>query len=489
MRVSKGFHLVMTNTSTPAWPPLPGHDVHRRDSAPSRVPQGGGAGALNGALIESRQRWRDLVALSADLAFETDSFGRFTFITPDPALGWSASTLIGQPAKLLLAEPGGEGGFDPFRPVTAVRRRRAWLRRPDGSTLCLSFAAAPLLDPSGQIVGARGVGQDVTEQDGYDAAVAAALRRGEVVDHILWRMREEVVAQRMMHAALSAMTTAMGADGAAVLDSVGDGAVLYQVGVPTPAVLRIARTMIATPAHGPSQAVAQDGRDVMVCPSQADGLRQAALAMWRPPDGRGWDADDLVLATSASGIIRVVMAHEEMQREMMRQARTDPLTGLLNRRAFMDELSRRIDRLDREEVPGTLMFCDLDNFKHLNDARGHDSGDEALVLAATLLRATVRPADLVARLGGDEFVLWLDGADDLTAAERAESLRINAPRALADITEGYCPRLTMSIGIATRWPGDPEPLESLLNRADQAMYEVKRNGRGHWRVSHPETKT
>jgi diguanylate cyclase (GGDEF)-like protein len=298
-------------------------------------------------------------------------------------------------------------------------------------------------------------------------------------------MREEVVAQRMMQAALSAMVTAMGADGAAVIDPGHGQPVMHRIGTPTQAVLDTALALLATPGSGPAEAVAGDGRDVLACPSRRDGLHHVALVLWRPPDSRGWDADDLVLATSASGIIRVVLAHEEMQREMLRQARTDPLTGLLNRRAFMEELDRRIERLDREGLPGTLMFVDIDNFKDLNDARGHDAGDEALMLTGELLRATVRPSDLVARLGGDEFVLWLDGVDDLTAAERAESLRLCAPRALADITEGYCPRLTLSIGIATRWPGDADPLEALLNRADQAMYQVKRNGRGHWRVAHP----
>jgi diguanylate cyclase (GGDEF)-like protein len=133
------------------------------------------------------------------------------------------------------------------------------------------------------------------------------------------------------------------------------------------------------------------------------------------------------------------------------------------------------------------MFVDLDHFKELNDRRGHDAGDEALCIIATLLRSTVRPADLVARLGGDEFALWLDEADHLTAAERTESLRVEGPKLLSHLTDGFSPALTMSIGIATRWSGMDEGIESLIHRADQAMYEVKRSGRGHWRVSRPGT--
>jgi diguanylate cyclase (GGDEF)-like protein len=205
--------------------------------------------------------------------------------------------------------------------------------------------------------------------------------------------------------------------------------------------------------------------------------------LWRPPGARVWDADEVMLAASATSIIRIILGHDAVQREMARQARTDPLTSLLNRRAFLDEMGRRVDRLERDGSPGTLMFVDLDNFKDLNDRRGHDAGDEALCITAALLRSTLRPADLVARFGGDEFAMWLDGTDEFTAAERAESLRIEGPKALAHLAAGQDLSLTMSIGIATRWPGRSEELETTIQRADQAMYHVKRTGRGHWQVA------
>ena len=96
----------------------------------------------------------------------------------------------------------------------------------------------------------------------------------------------------------------------------------------------------------------------------------------------------------------------------------------------------------------------------------------------------MRPSDLVARLGGDEFAVWLDGADELTAAERAESLRLNGPAMLADVVGATTQGLGLSIGIATRAAGHGETIEALLHRADQAMYAVKRAGRGQWMVSH-----
>lgn len=445
--------------------------------------------ALREALLDSRQRWRDLVSMAADIVYETDAWGRLVFVAPDQVLGWSAATLIGQPAELLLADAGGDHGFNPFRISTPIRRRRAWLRRADGNSVCVVVAAAPLTDAQGVIIGSRGLGQDVTEQDSFDARVAGALRRCELLDHILWHMRQEVLAERMMKSALDALVAALAAEGCAVVDMLGDGvasSVLHQVGIVLPDVLHSAMTLLEAGDENPAQTLAPDGRLILVCPARQRYGHQAGFVLWRPPGARRWDADEMALAGSATGVIRVILEHDAIQQEMALQARTDPLTGLLNRRAFLDEMNRRVERLEREALPGTLMFIDLDNFKALNDYRGHDVGDEALCVVAAMLRQTFRPADLVARLGGDEFAVWMDGADELTAAERAETLRINSPITLGHLTQGDAAALSMSIGIACRWPGQDEDIDALIQRADQAMYEVKRSGRGHWRVSQRE---
>ncbi|MGH7086425.1 MAG: GGDEF domain-containing protein, partial [Acetobacteraceae bacterium] len=102
-----------------------------------------------------------------------------------------------------------------------------------------------------------------------------------------------------------------------------------------------------------------------------------------------------------------------------------------------------------------------------------------------LLREIVRPTDLIARLGGDEFALWLDGADHMSAAERAEQIRAAVPERLAPISSGRGIRLTVSIGIATRDADSSDGVQELMRRADAAMYAVKRGGRDHWRVAHP----
>ena len=120
---------------------------------------------LRRALLDSRQRWRDLVLTAADFVYETDAWGRFVFVMPDPTLGWSAATLIGQPAELLLAGGIVANGFNPFGVTTPVRRRRAWLQRADGGSIMLALSAAPLLDAEGRIAGTRGMGVDWSEFD------------------------------------------------------------------------------------------------------------------------------------------------------------------------------------------------------------------------------------------------------------------------------------------------------------------------------------
>ncbi|HEX4171082.1 MAG TPA: diguanylate cyclase [Acetobacteraceae bacterium] len=438
---------------------------------------------LRRALLDSRQRWRDLVMTAADLVYEVDACGRFILLAPDPVLGWPTATLIGQPAELLLATGTGPSNFNPFRLTAPVHRRRAWLKRTDGSPVMLSFSGAPLLDAQGRVIGARGLGIDWTEFDTDASRIAASLRRGEVLDNILWRIGQEVLAPRMMQAALDGLMNAVGGEGAAVIDMGGDAGpkLIHRAGGGADDI-RIQAAALLTTASGAINATTQEGRPIVVAACRTRFGAHAGIALWRSPGSRPWDQEEQSLLCAAANLICMVLEHEAIQHEMARQARTDPLTGLLNRRAFLEDMERHIDRLDREDQPGTLMFADLDNFKPVNDRLGHEAGDEVLQRAASMLRNAVRPSDIVARLGGDEFALWLNGADHMTAAERAHYLCAAMPEALREIA-GEEPLPSISIGIATREAGSGEPVDSLLRRADEAMYDVKRQGRGHWRVA------
>ena len=432
------------------------------------------------AVLGSRQRWQQFGLLAADFVFETDALGNFSFLAPEHLLGWPAASLLGRPAAALLAEP---AGTDPFQFTTAAERRHTWLRHASGEPVCVAITSKAMLDDAGGLHGIRGIGIDVTQQERASLVAAATIRRSAVLDHILGRLRQEMLAPRMMRAALDAVMRALGCPGTAILDLKQDSPhTLHDVGLPAPDLGPVAAEL-ASPSDETRTLTLPGGEQLLATFCSTRFGERAVLLAWRDAGARPWDADDLALANSVAGIVRIVLEHESIQRELARQARTDPLTGLLNRRAFLEESARRLDRLERDGLHGTILFIDLDHLKQLNDRRGHEHGDAALLLVSGLLQRTFRPSDLIARIGGDEFAVWLDNADSFTAAERAEGLRIAMPAEVAHLSEGESGGVTLSTGIATRSPGSDETLDQMIFRADQAMYEVKRGGRGYWRVS------
>src|ERR1700722_10845451 len=442
-------------------------------------------GILRDALIEGRHRWQHFVGLAADLAFETDAAGCFVFMMPEAVLGWPSGSLIGEPSDRLVADDDAGTLFNPFRPTMEVRRRRAWIRCCDGGLALMTISTVPLRDEQGVIVGARGVGIDMTDDDTLTAQIAGRLRRAELLGHILARVGQEADADAMMDAALWALIRALGAEGAAVVGSLAEAhpiEVLHECGPGASAMLSAAAELLVKETCESCHAVTLDGRFLLAVACRTRFGSKAGLTIWRSATTRPWDQDDKLLAESSVNIVRMILDYEAVAREMVHKATTDPLTGLLNRRAFLDEVQRHIARLDRENASGTLMFVDLDAFKAVNDRLGHAVGDDVLVLLANLLRKLVRPGDLIARLGGDEFAVWLSGADHMTAAERADHFCKTAPTELQTSLPERFPDLGVSIGIATRRAGSHEAIEDLTRRADMAMYEVKRGGRRHWRV-------
>ena len=166
----------------------------------------------------------------------------------------------------------------------------------------------------------------------------------------------------------------------------------------------------------------------------------------------------------------------------MGQIGMDRLTGVPNRRWFLDEADRHIERLDQDAKVGTLFLVDIDDLRAVNLMLGREQGDRILIRLTNELRALVRPSDLVARVGADEIAIWQDGMDHLTSAERAEALCRR--RLFSDLPGGY--KVTFSIGIASRDPGSPDDIRVLLRRAHMAAREVKSTGGGGWRVANIE---
>ncbi len=177
------------------------------------------------------------------------------------------------------------------------------------------------------------------------------------------------------------------------------------------------------------------------------------------------------LAVSEERLRTISSLHEQLRE----QALCDPLTGLYNRRYLDEFFARELARAQRESLPLALALIDLDHFKRLNDEYGHLVGDEVLKAVAQYLLDNLRSTDAVFRIGGEEFLLILPGADPGEACERLQAICAQlATREIA--SRGGDQHVTLSAGLA-HWPQQGQALDELLQIADAALYQAKREGR------------
>ena len=182
-----------------------------------------------------------------------------------------------------------------------------------------------------------------------------------------------------------------------------------------------------------------------------------------------------VLATISIAFILLAMAKERTELHHKRAAMVDPLTGLANRRAFLDSAAQLTQAQTARDVPVAVFMIDLDRFKSVNDRFGHSIGDEVLRIFAESAQVNLRPTDIVARLGGEEFAVLLADACRDNAFKVAERIR-STFAALAAKVAGHDVNATASLGVAIIQ--DPEQdIQALLAQADQALYRAKARGR------------
>lgn len=200
-----------------------------------------------------------------------------------------------------------------------------------------------------------------------------------------------------------------------------------------------------------------------------------------------------IMSTMALGIAALLAQHRANARQLEARIRdrtaelsaanqqlqelaiTDPLTGILNRRALFDLLKREMDREQRHPHGLAVILFDIDHFKEVNDRYGHAAGDIVLRHVAEVAGAAVRGTDAIGRYGGEEFVLVAPETDLASALQLAERMR-EALRSARIAVEDKDLRVTASFGIAMLHPGDRQP-EQILRRADQALYAAKAAGR------------
>jgi two-component system cell cycle response regulator len=210
----------------------------------------------------------------------------------------------------------------------------------------------------------------------------------------------------------------------------------------------------------------------IVCPVMFGGVEIGRIALSVP---RGSESDGASLlplvARELGGPIRMTALIEDSRM----QASTDPLTGLMNRRAFLQAVAGEVARCERHGYSLCIVLLDIDHFKHINDQRGHAAGDEVLARIGALLRGTLRKSDFGVRWGGEEFIVGLTSTDLDGGRVLAERL-LRAVENLEILdTRGESIPVTGSLGLACHKVG--ESIQQLIDRADRAMYTAKVGGR------------
>jgi diguanylate cyclase (GGDEF)-like protein len=164
---------------------------------------------------------------------------------------------------------------------------------------------------------------------------------------------------------------------------------------------------------------------------------------------------------------------EQRIQSLHQQATRDPLTQVANRAEFDRIMASCVESHLERRIPCSLILCDIDHFKKINDTYGHQAGDDVLIMFAALLRRHCRSGDLVARYGGEEFVMLCADCDNSTATRRAEELRAEVAEFPMTALEGKS--ISASFGVTEVQSGDTP--ETMLRRSDRALYQAKSNGR------------
>ena len=458
-----------------------------------------GMRAMQRQLAASEAKFRELTQLSSDWVWETDAEHRLAYLSDsiDAALGPWARELIG-------LEPWRAPDYDFLSP--AWDHYRALVREhrpidgfehsrisPDGRVFHLEINGRPVFDAAGAFAGYRGTGRNITRERQQRILL-------ELEGEIAAIIRDNAEPARAIREIIAAICRRLGWIGGlrAAGAETGNGLEVCEF-EGSPAFQEMVEALppeIACEADAPELLALAGGRHAWFASlddlpalreryrTGALGARAALLAPIADDQGRaqcllvflspvGFRDDGFVgpIADTLSRTLSLYLRRAQAERQLRHASLHDPLTGLPNRASLLRTLEQKL----AADPHLAVLYIDLDRYKIINDTLGHAAGDRALVEIADRLRGAIRPQDIAARMGGDEFVVVLSGALPQAGIEqiaRGILAAIEKPLLLADRAWF----LSASIGVAVA-PADATEIEMLVRCADNAMYEVKTEGR------------
>jgi diguanylate cyclase (GGDEF)-like protein/PAS domain S-box-containing protein len=439
---------------------------------------------LNNALLSSRQLFKDLVDCSSDFAWETNSQGRFTFVSPKGALGFAATDLNGYEGRALIHGAITDDTPVPFDSRVPLNDAELWLKTADGSHACIRTSCRPVFDEHGNWCGARGVCRDISEFKDREFALAQARDRENLTRSVIDAIRDATDPDAMLQVAAESIAAAVKAGHVWIMRSDKDGAEFVAASCMGKGEhLLSPPNENGFPRNSDFAGMTDDGRAMIIalC-NHGQQIKGRLCVSWsagvQPP------VEVAELVHGVADQIGIVITQWEQQEELRYLSNTDELTKLPNRRAFTGAVERRLRHHQRYGRAGALLYVDLDNFKPVNDTHGHERGDAALRELAEILTDKSRATDIAGRLGGDEFAVWLEETTPRGACQVAERL-LERSAVLSDFSGAPDKPLGVSIGIAVSDPDHEETVSDMLSRADAAMYVAKNKGKGQLVLAPP----
>lgn len=425
-------------------------------------------------IAASEERYRLLAKNMTDVIFRLDDDGKIVWVSPSltSALGWGVEDWFGRKNSEFFVDADGPAHFDADKKLMAEGKptaRRLRLRAKDGTSHWVEIHGGPYHDREGKIAGSTGSLRVI------DARVQAEQERLH---------QQEIIANERKYLADAIEGSDTGTwewyvqTGALVLNEVWARLIGYRLEEISPTSFETWEKFIHPEDLVAAKAMLERcfRREIEVYEVETRMRHRNGGWVWILTRGRVVEWTDDGKPWRMLGIHREITAAVNLRQELERQATTDPLTGLCNRREFEVCARRELSRAHRSRAAVSLLMMDIDQFKAINDEHGHDAGDEVLKTIARACAPHLRQVDVLARLGGEEFAIMLpetglDGArlvaERLRAAMGGESVALGC---------GDNIRFTVSIGVAEN-AAQSEDLPVWVKRADEALYRAKHNGR------------
>ncbi len=350
-----------------------------------------------------------------------------------------------------------------------------------------------LLDSDGQMTSCQIWLRDISALKTIEDNLRQALQETETLRQAGLALAAELDLDQVLERVLRYMKQAISFDRAQILlEEKGNCRVGAQAGLPAVelehtrrvknnllvqhllATLESVCVPVASESH-PFAAFLGDGvRSFLAVPLMMNQRFMGCLVLESQLTGR-YDASDQLLAEAFASQAAIAIENAYLFQQVREQATTDPLTGLYNRRYFMETAGREMKLADQNQRAVALMLIDLDHFKRVNDTYGHIAGDQVLVRISKACRHQTRSSDIACRYGGEEFAVLLPDADLKAAVQVAERLRQEIYQARVQTRKGEV-GLSASIGVAVL-NERMQSIEDLIHQADQALYAAKQSGR------------